>query len=78
MTDSPGTVIIVMHQIWGVKGQRSTDLGLKCSFGAIYGATNVVLVLKLDWKDLNSEAKHICCNSQDQIWEKVNALGISC
>ena len=54
-----------------MRGQRSkvTDLGLKCSFGAIYGATNVVLVLKLDWKDLNSEAKHICCNtnSQDQI-----------
>ena len=67
-----------MHQ--NMRGQRSkvTDLGLKCSFGAIYGATNVVLVLKLDWKDLNSEAKHIVCNSQDQIWEKVNALGISC
>ena len=42
VTDSPGSVII--SDASNMRGQRSkvTELWLKCSFGAIYGATNVV------------------------------------
>ena len=65
----PGSVII--SDASNIRGQRSkvTEHWLNCSFGAIYGATKYEcrIVLKLDKKDLNSEAKHICCNNKDQI-----------
>ena len=60
MTDSPGSVII--SDASNMRGQRSkvTELWLKCSFGPVL-SYECLIVVKLDRKDLNSEAKHICC-----------------
>ena len=61
MTDSAGTVIISDASNMRVKGHRSLNFGLKCSLFGHLWSYECRIVLELDRKDLNSEAKHICC-----------------